>query len=218
MSSKIIFNQIFDKKVLEIQLNNASKNNALSIDMLDIMISKLSNDKFIKKFKCIVLTGVNQEPFSSGADLKDIKKLIATKNINLYHYKINTLISIFARIDIPTVSLLRKYCFGAGLILALSTDFTFACKNTLFCIPASKLDIKIPKKQILFLKKKINENFLKDILISSRKFTSTEAYSQKLITACIKNENFEKYSYNYINEIINNDKKLNAYYFKLLKS
>ena len=69
MSSNIIFNEYFTNKILKIELNNLSKKNALSLEMLSEMTLKLSQNNYIKKFKCVVITGAKKSAFSSGADL-----------------------------------------------------------------------------------------------------------------------------------------------------
>ena len=56
MSSKVIFNELVTNNILKIELNNLSKKNALSLEMLTEMASKLSQNNYIKKFKCIVIT------------------------------------------------------------------------------------------------------------------------------------------------------------------
>ena len=101
MSSNVIFNESFTDKILKIELNNLSKKNALSLEMLTEMASKLSQNNYIKKFKCIVITGTKKSAFSSGADLDDIKKLIASKNIDFYHKKMDNLIQVITKLDIP---------------------------------------------------------------------------------------------------------------------
>ena len=42
MSANVIFNESFTDKILKIELNNLSKKNALSLEMLTKMTSKLS--------------------------------------------------------------------------------------------------------------------------------------------------------------------------------
>ena len=165
MHQNIIFNQIYEKKILKIEFNNLSKKNALSLDILEKMSEKLSQSRYITKFKCIVITGTKNSAFSSGADLDDIKKLIKINKMSSYHKKMNNLLKIITELKIPVISVIRSYCFGAGFILALHSDIIIASESALFCIPASKLNIKIPKKQILHLHTKINHSFLKDIIL-----------------------------------------------------
>ena len=130
----------------------------------------------------------------------------------------DSLIRLITKLDIPVISVVRSYCFGAGLILALNSDIIFASENALFCIPASKLNIKIPRKQILSLKKKLNLNFFKDLILSSRKFTADEAYSNNIINACVKEKDLENFSKKYINNIVDMDRSIITFYVKLLKN
>ena len=218
MHQNIIFNQFFEKKILKIEFNNLSKKNALSLDILEKMSEKLSQSRYITKFKCIVITGTKKSAFSSGADLDDIKKLIKINKMSSYHKKMNNLLKIITELEIPVISVIRSYCFGAGFILALHSDIIIASESALFCIPASKLNIKIPKKQILHLQTKINHSFLKDIILSSRKFKASEAYNQNIINAYVQDKELENFTNNYINEIVNKEKKINAFYVNLLKS
>ena len=218
MSANVIFNESFTDKILKIELNNLSKKNALSLEMLTKMTSKLSQNNYIKKFKCVVITGAKKSAFSSGADLDDIRKLIASKNINFYHKKMNNLLKVITKLEIPVISVVRYHCFGAGFIIAMHSDIIISAESSSFCIPASKLNIKIPKKQILHLLTKINKGFFKEIILTSRKFTASEAYSQNVINAYVKDEELDNFTDNFFNQIINKEKKINTFYLNLLRN
>ena len=218
MSSNVIFNESLTDKILKIELNNLSKKNALSLEMLTEMTSKLSQNSYITKFKCVVITGTKNTAFSSGADLNDIKKLITSKNINYYHNKMNNLLKVITKLEMPVISVIRSHCFGAGFIMAMHSDIIIAAKSASFCLPASKLNIKIPKKQILHLQTKINKNFFKDIILTSRIFKASEAYSQNIINACVNDKEVDCFTNNYLNQIVNKEKKINAFYLNLLRS
>ena len=216
MSSIIKKNQFNDEKILSLEFSNPKKNNALSLNMLDELINILSDLKYIKKFNCISCSGANDGPFSPGADLEDIKELILNNSISKYHLKMNQVIKYIKKINIPTVSLLKSYCFGAGLILAIQSDIIIADKNTKFCIPASKLKIEIPKKQLDNLKKKINNIFLKDILLSSRVFSASEAYNFNIISNLVDSNKFKKFTKEYLQLIASKDKIISNYYLKYI--
>ena len=49
MSFNVIFNESFTDKILKIELNNLSKKNALTLEMLTEMALKLSKNNYIKK-------------------------------------------------------------------------------------------------------------------------------------------------------------------------
>ena len=100
----------------------------------------------------------------------------------------------------------------------MHSDIIIAAESSSFCIPASKLNIQIPKKQILHLLTKINKGFFKDIILTSRKFTAPEAYSQNVINACVKDKELENFTDNYFNQIVNKEKKINTFYLNLLRN
>ena len=100
----------------------------------------------------------------------------------------------------------------------LCIDIIIAAESSTFCIPASKLNIKIPKKQILHLLTKINKSFFKDIILTSRRFTASEAYSQNVINAYVKDEELDNFTENYFNQIVNKEKKINTFYLNLLRN
>ena len=129
----------------------------------------------------------------------------------------NNLLKIITKLEVPVISVIRSHCYGAGFIIAMHSDIIIAAESSSFCIPASKLNIQIPKKQISYLRKKINQSFFKDIILTSRKFKASEAYSQNIINACIKDEELDNFTNNYLNEIVNKEKKINAFYLNLLR-
>merc|ERR1711991_1141562 len=148
----------------------------------------------------------------------DIRKLIVSKNINFYHKKMDNLLKVIAKLDVPVISVIRSHCYGAGFIIAMHPDIIIAAESSSFGIPASKLNMQIPKKQILHLLTKINKGFFKDIILTSRKFTASEAYFQNVINACVKDDELESFTNNYFNQIVNKEKKINTFYLNLLRN
>jgi len=216
MSQTINIQVLNNNTLLKLELDNESKNNALSISMLDQLIDVLTDKKLIKNLKCIIITGAKKGPFCSGADLTDIEKLKKANNINFYHKKLNYLLNIIKNIELPIISVIRLYCLGAGFIIAAHSDFLLASDETKFSIPASKLKIKIPKKQIVSLKNRINEKILYEMLLTSRKFKAEEMYNANIIDACFRRECFEELVNKFIENVLSIDKSINKYYKKIL--
>ncbi len=217
MTSGIKKYELKRNKILKIELFNPKKNNAISLTMLDELIYLLNNKKYLNNFNFLVLSGYNNGPYSSGADLDDIKKLIKNNQINIFHKKINKIIDLINNLDLLLLSFIKSYCYGAGFILALQSDILIADKKTKFCIPATNLKIEIPIKQINNLKKKINIAFLTDILITSRVFSASEAHDNGIISYLIESKNYMKKKNELLNIISSKEKKIINYYLKILK-
>ena len=217
MGGQIVLSTLFSDQVLSVELKNTQKSNALSLKMLNELLELLSDKKIAKKYKLLVLKGYKDGPFSAGADLAEIKKLKRNNNIELYHTKLNKLLKLLNKIDLIKISVLKSHCIGAGFILAINADIMIANSSCFFSIPASKLGIKLPSYQIQFLKSKFpNNTFLKEILLTGRKFSSQEAYNFNIVNLIFDDKNFYKNYLNYIEDLIKNGKKTLDYYYKRL--
>ena len=113
MTFKVKFNEIKNKKILKIELNNPLANNAINLEMLDTLIDKLENKKYIDKFRCILLTGYKKGPFCAGADLKDIKYLLKTNNLDIYHKKMSFLLDLINKLN--DTNFIMSYSYGRAL-------------------------------------------------------------------------------------------------------
>ena len=77
-----------------------------------------------------------------------------------------------------------------------------------------KIKNRDTKKTIRQFKKKINNIFLKDILLSSRVFSASEAYNFNIINNLVDSKNYKKLTKEYLLLIASKDKKISNYYLK----
>ncbi len=212
MIDEIIITTQFNKKVLNIEFKNLDKSNAISNKMLNELEILFKKKKYINSFSCIVFKGYNNGPFSSGADLSDINKNRGL-SLKVYQRKLHIFLNTLNTINVPKISFINSYCYGAGLLIAMYTDITICNDNAEFCIPAVKLGIKLPKKIIKYiLSKNINNFFFKDIMISGRKFLANEAYNAKMISMVLNNDSYRNECNNYIFNITKNNSATISYY------
>ena len=96
----------------------------------------------------------------------------------------------------------------------MHTDICIANSNCLFSIPASRLNIKLPKEQLDFLLKKFPKNqLLKEVIFTGRKFTASEALNFHLINIVYQDKNFKKNYLEFLANLSIKDKKIREYYF-----
>ena len=219
MTFNVVTSTKMDDKILSIEFNNANKNNALSLKMLDELYSLLSQKKLIKKYQIIVFKGHNDSSFSSGADLDDIEMLKKKNNLDIYHSKLNRVLCKLKELKVIKVSIINNFCIGAGFIFAMYTNICIANESCIFSVPASKLNIKLPEKQLKFLLNKFPKNqFIKEIIFSGRKFSALEAYRSNLINLVYKNRDFKNNYLEYLLELIKREDKIRKYYFSKIYS
>ena len=101
--------------ILAIEFRNISNNNALSLLMLDDLLTILSRKNLNKKYQVIVFKGYGNSPFSAGADLNDIKMLKKMNNIEIYTKKLTAVLNKLRKLKIIKVSVINDFCIGLGL-------------------------------------------------------------------------------------------------------
>ena len=217
MPSNVLSSTNIANNILEIEFKNIRNNNALSLLMLNDLLTILSQKNLNKKYQVIVFKGYKNSPFSAGADLNDIKMLKKMNNIEIYHKKLSAVLNKLSKLKIIKVSVINDFCIGAGFILAMYTDICIVNDNCLFSIPASKLNIKLPKPQLDFMFNKFPKNkLLKEVILTGRKFTASEAFNFHLINIVYQNNNFKKKYLEFLSDVIKNDRKTSDFYYKKL--
>ena len=217
MVKQIIKSTMFSDKILVIEFKNPKKNNALSLKILDELLELLSQRNIFKRSRVVVFKGFNDSSFSSGADLNEISKLKRENNISIYHNKFNKVLKTIKTLKIVKISIIKSYCIGAGLILALNTDIRIANASCTLSIPATKLGVKLPDYQISLLLQKFPKNhLLKEVILSGRKFSSAEAYNFNLLNIVFNDKNFKNNYLKYLENFALTDEKLMIDYFRVL--
>ena len=83
--------------------------------------------------------------------------------------------------DRPIIAMIRGFCMGGGLGIAMSADLRFAAEGSTFGIPAARLSIAYVGDNIINLYNLVGPSRAKDILYSARRFDEQEALSIGLI-------------------------------------
>ena len=217
MVKQIIKSTMFSDKILVIEFKNPKKNNALSLKILDELLELLSQRNIFKRSRVVVFKGFNDSSFSSGADLNEISKLKRENNLSIYHNKFNKVLKTVRTLNIVKISIIKSYCIGAGLILALNTDIRIANASCTLSIPATKLGVKLSDYQIGLLLQKFPKNhLLREIILSGRKFSSTEAYNFNILNIVYNDKNFKNNYLKYLENFALTDEKLMRSYLRVL--
>ena len=92
--------------------------------------------------RVVVLTGAGGKAFVSGADISKFESERSSEEaIDRYNAavdKANTAVYEFPK---PTIAMIRGYCIGGGVGLALCCDLRICSDNSKFGVPAAKLGL-----------------------------------------------------------------------------
>jgi enoyl-CoA hydratase/carnithine racemase len=185
--------------------NNPERHNAVSLEMWQAAIDILADFRADKNVRVVVLTGAGGKAFVSGADISKFGSERSSKEA-IDHYnevvdKANTAIYEFEK---PTIAMIRGYCIGGGVGLALACDLRICSDNSKFGVPAAKLGLGYGFKGIKKLVDLVGPSFAKEIFFTARQFTAAEALQMGLVNRVLPGDALEKYVKDYAETISGN--------------
>ena len=185
--------------------NNPERHNALSLDMWQAIPRILDAFEGDTEIRVIVLKGAGEKAFISGADISEFDdKRASAEAVNHYDKTTHEASERLSHARKPTIAMIRGYCMGGGLGIALSCDMRIASVGSRFAIPAAKLGIGYRVSSLQPLVALIGPALAKEILITARQFDSSEALAMGLINRAVAADALEDYVADYCTRIATN--------------
>ncbi len=185
--------------------NNVKRHNALSLEMWEALPRILDQFEADAEIRVIVLKGAGEKSFISGADISEFdKKRASAEAVAQYDKIAHEASERLIHAAKPTIAMIRGYCIGGGLGVALSCDIRIASIGSRFAIPAAKLGLGYRVSSLQPLVALIGPAFAKEIIITARQFDCTEALAMGLINRAVGVQELESYTADYCARIAAN--------------
>ena len=188
-----------------ITFNAPEKRNAMSLDMwqgLGEILCKLQEEKSLR---VLILKGAGDAAFVSGADISEFEdKRSSQRDRDAYEAAFDDALDKLANFATPVVAMIRGYCIGGGLAIALNTDIRIATEHSKFGIPAAKLGLGYGFEAVKTLESIVGPSHAKDILFTARFLEAKEALSIGLVNFMVGSELLEQTVNEYANKIVTN--------------
>jgi len=182
--------------------NNPERHNAVSLEMWDATRRILDDFERDANVRVVVLTGAGGKSFVSGADISEFEKLRSSQELvdryNSVSEKAFTGIYEFPK---PTIAMIRGYCIGGGLGLAVCCDMRICSDNSKFGIPAAKLGLGYGYVGVKRLVDLVGPSFAKEIFYTARQFDAEEARMMGLVNRVVSSAELEAFVKNYADTI-----------------
>ena len=104
----------------------------------------------------------------------------------------------------PTIAMIRGYCIGGGLGLAVCCDLRICSDNSKFGVPAAKLGLGYGYPGVKRLVDLVGPAFAKEIFFTARQFDAEEARVMGLVNRVVPAAELETYVKNYAETIAGN--------------
>jgi enoyl-CoA hydratase/carnithine racemase len=194
-----------DGRVGYVIFNNPERHNAVSLDMWAATRNIL--DRFVNddEVRVVVLTGAGGKAFVSGADVSKFESergtLDATRH---YGATVEQAYAAIQQFPKPTIAMIRGYCIGGGVGLAVCCDLRICSDNSRFAVPAAKLGLGYGYAGLRRLIDVVGPAFAREIFFTARQFDAEEARHMGLINRVVPEAELETYVKNYAETIAAN--------------
>lgn len=181
-----------------ITFNQPARRNAVSLDMWEALHQIVEACAVDPQVRVIVLKGAGDKAFVSGADISEFEdKRSTTRTIADYDAVAHAASLALREVDKPTIAMIRGYCVGAGVALALNCDLRIAAEDARFAVPAARLGLGYEFDGVRRLVDTVGPAFAREIFYTARQFSADEAAGMGLVNRVVAVEALEQFVRDY---------------------
>jgi enoyl-CoA hydratase len=182
--------------------NNPERHNAVSLDMWEAATRIMDDFAKDDDIRAVVVTGAGGKAFVSGADISKFENERSNEEaIAKYNVIVDRANAALYDFPKPTIAMIRGYCIGGGLGLAICCDLRICTDNSKFAVPAAKLGLGYGYPGIKRLSDLVGPSFAKEIFFTARQFDATEAREMGLVNRVLPNDQLEDFVKSYADMI-----------------
>jgi enoyl-CoA hydratase len=162
-------------------LDNPSRRNAVTGPMLGQLRRLLDEAADDQAIRVVALRGAGEDAFVSGADISAFGSATGVET----GPHIEELLAAFAELDKPVLAVLRGWCLGGGVLLALAADVRLAGDDLRMGIPAARLGVAYPKAGVARLVSVAGPAVAAEMLMSGEPLDATDALRAGLVNRVV---------------------------------
>jgi len=182
--------------------NNPVRRNAVSLEMWEATARILDDFSKDNDVHVVVLTGAGDKAFVSGADISRFENERANEEaIARYNQTVERANAAIYDYPKPTIAMIRGFCIGGGVGLALCCDLRICSDDSRFAVPAAKLGLGYAFHGLKKLVDVVGPSFAKEIFYTARQFDAEEARAMGLVNRVVKAAELEAYVKQYADTI-----------------
>ena len=188
-----------------IVFNQPQKHNAVSYEMwqaLPVVLDQFARDEEVR---VVILKGEGEKAFISGADISQFGEKRSTMEAVLeYNAASDRASKALQEFPKPTLAMIRGYCIGGGVAVAIGCDLRIAADDTRYAIPAGKLGLGYRFAGVRRLMDLVGPSFAAEIFYTARQFNAAEALQMGLVNRVVPVAELERHTLEYANTIAGN--------------
>jgi enoyl-CoA hydratase/carnithine racemase len=188
-----------------ITFDNQARRNAMSLAMWQGLSEAVTAFGRDPEVRVIVLKGAGDKAFVSGADISEFEeKRSSEETVRAYDEVAHAATDALTEVNKPTIAMIRGFCVGGGVSIALSCDMRIAAEGSVFAVPAAKLGLGYALEGVRKLVDVVGPSFAREIFYTARQFAVEEAAAMGLVNRVVPVEDLESYVRDYAATIAGN--------------
>ncbi|MFE7441033.1 enoyl-CoA hydratase-related protein [Streptomyces chartreusis] len=172
---------------------NPGRRNALSSQMMldsAVALNRFASDPEVR---AVIVSG-HGTTFTAGADLTEMADTDSSEHGDATERGTDrpttpdaaaALFRSLDGFDRPIIAMIRGYCLGAGVAVALRADLRVATPQSAFGIPAARVGIGYPLPEVESLVAAVGPSAAADLLFTARRIDGAEAHRLGLVTRLV---------------------------------
>jgi enoyl-CoA hydratase len=173
-----------DGPIAVVLLNRPEALNALSDELMDELVTRLTELDREDDVLCIVLGG-SERAFAAGADIAELAK---SSPIDLYYQRRVERWDVIAGLWTPLVAAVSGYCLGGGCELAMACDLIVASETAQFGQPETGVGVIPGAGGTQRLTQAVGKSLAMDVILSGRLLSAEEALRAGLVARVVARE------------------------------
>jgi enoyl-CoA hydratase/carnithine racemase len=180
--------------VATLTFHNPDRHNAMSLAMWRDAAAALQALAREDAVRVVILTGAGGKSFVSGADISKFEsERSSASGVEAYSEATEQLARTLLDYPKPTIAMIRGYCIGGGVNIAVCCDLRFCNPQSRFGVPAAKLGLGYGYAHIQRLHDLIGPQFALEMILTARQFDATEALQMGLVNRIVPDAEIETY-------------------------
>lgn len=174
-------------------INQPERRNAISLEMWEGISRAFAAFGDDPEVRSVVMTGAGDKAFTAGADISQFDKNRADAAAAERYAKISRdAREVIIGFPKPVIAMIRGFCMGGGLGIAMTADLRIAAEGSTFGIPAARLGIAYDTTNLTRLVSLVGPSKAKEILFTARRYTAEDALAMGLVNQVVAPEALEE--------------------------
>ena len=169
-----------------ITFNQPNKRNAVSLAMWQAIPEIIEYFAGSDEVRVVVLKGAGDKAFVSGADISEFEEVRNTpEQVEIYEAATGAANFALKSLEKPLIAMIRGFCIGGGMAIALTADLRVTADDGQFGVPAAKLGLGYGYGGIKELMNIVGPSFAKEIFFTGGRFSAADAETMGLVNRVV---------------------------------